>query len=572
MLIFFHLLFWAAAAGTTPAAAAAASPAQAFHADVDRFVSSYLRLLPERATRLGDHRFDDDVADLSARGMQSRANNASMWIAKFSLYDPAALSPHDEADREWLISTLRSEILEVNGIRRYQKDPGLYLPTSGIFALIERDFAPLADRMGSVARRETAALANLEAARDNLAAARTPKIAIDITLQQMPATISFFQENLPKVFASVPDGAPRRAFAAANTKLVKAIESYSTWLKDDLEPRASGSFAIGADNFRRMVEDDDMVDTPLPQLEEIGEAELARLQAEYRKTAASIDPSQPAAQLAAALAADHPAAGQVIPTVASELSALRDFVETHHLVTLPSRDLPEVRETPPFMRATIFASTDAPGPFERTEKAWFDVALPDPTWPAERQAQLLEFFNPYLLSDVEVHEAFPGHFTQFLINRQNPDKVRAIFVCGSNAEGWALYCEQMMLDEGWQNHAPRHRLAQLEGALIRACRYLVAIRMHTRGMSLDAAAKFFENNAYMNAGNAMVEARRGTEDPGYLRYQLGKLMILKLRAGVQAREGSAFNLGRFHDAFLAEGAIPIKLIRRDMLGSDGPLF
>src|SRR5208282_2596983 len=198
---------------------------------------------------------------------------------------------------------------------------------------------------------------------------------------------------------------------------------------------------------------------------------------------------------------------------------------------------------------------------------------PDPSWPESRREQLLEFFSAPLISDTSVHEVYPGHYVQFLNNRLNPDKVRAIYASGANAEGWALYSEQMMLDEGLHNGDPKYRLAQLQMALMRACRYLAGIKMHTKGMTVEQAEAFFQTNAYLTPHNAEVESFRGTEDPGYLRYQLGKLMILKLREDVRHKQGAQFDLGKFHDAFLQQGAIPIKLIRRAMLGGDdGPLL
>jgi uncharacterized protein (DUF885 family) len=215
---------------------------------------------------------------------------------------------------------------------------------------------------------------------------------------------------------------------------------------------------------------------------------------------------------------------------------------------------------------------DTPGPFEKSTEAFFYVTLPEASWSEEKKSQLLAFYARPAISDTSVHEVYPGHYVQFLNNRLLPDQVRRIYDSGSNAEGWALYCEQMMLDEGLHRGDPKYRLAQLQMALMRGCRYLAGIRMHTRGMTVDEAAKFFETNAYQTPHNAMVEALRGTDDPGYLRYQLGKLMILKLREDMRRKEGAAFDLGKFHDEFLKQGAVPIKLIRRAMLGNDGPLL
>jgi uncharacterized protein (DUF885 family) len=557
-----------------PQAAAAAAPAgdAAFRKTVNAFIDSELRLFPQRATAEGDHRFDDRVNDRSAAGIAAVVRHAEKWKQSFATADPKTLSPANEADREWLIAQLDGELLDTQEIRTYERDPGMYLPTSAVHALIKRNFAPAAVRMRSVTARETAALRNLAAARVNLKPNRTPKVAIDIVLEQAPATLDFFRKDLPRAFASVPDGASKRGFEKANATLVAAIDGYDAWLKDDLRRKATGKYAIGADAYRRMLADEDMVDIPLDRLERAGVRELARLQDEFRKTAAKIDPHRSPAEVAAAIAREHPSTDRVIPEVRDGLAALRAFVVVHHIATIPSQVPPIVRETPPYMRATTFASMDTPGPFEKSTEAYYQVTLPDPSWSKAKQDQLLAFFSPPTISDTSVHEVYPGHYVQFLNNRLNPDLVRSLYYSGANAEGWALYCEQMMLDEGLHRGHPEYRLAQLQMALLRACRYLVGLRMHTRAMTVDEAMRFFEQNAYQNQHNAMVEALRGSEDPGYLRYQLGKLMILKLREDVRRKQGAAFDLGRFHDAFLREGALPLRLIRRAMLGSDGPLL
>jgi uncharacterized protein (DUF885 family) len=543
----------------------------AFRADVREFIQEGLRMYPEWATRVGDHRFDAQVSDLSAGGIRARIDRAEKWKAKFGAIDPKTLSPQNEADREWLVTVCDGALLDAEEIRSQEKSPGMYLPISGIYAIIERDFAPLKDRMKLLAERETAELRNFDAARENLKVVEIPKVSIEIALKRMPGVLVFFKAELSAAFAGVPDGPDKKSFADANAKTTAAIEAYEKWLRD-AEPKAKGDYAIGAHAYARMLADDDMVDIPLPALEKVGEGELARLQAAFRATAARIDSKRSPADVMEEISRDHPAANQVIPEVSASLGELRAFVIAHHLATIPSEVMPIVRETPPYMRATTFASMDTPGPFEKATQAYFNVTLPDPSSSAEQKEQALEFFSPPMISDIAVHEVFPGHYVQFLNNRLNPDKVRSLYYSGANAEGWALYCEQMMLDEGLHNDAPRYRLAELQMALQRACRYLVGIRMHTHGMTVAEAQKFFEDNAHMTPHGAMMEALRGTEDPGYLRYQLGKLMILKLRADVQKKEGKSFDLGRFHDEFLKQGALPIRLIRRAMLGSDGPML
>jgi uncharacterized protein (DUF885 family) len=543
-----------------------------FRAQVAQFVEAEMRLYPERATALGDHRFDNRVDDLSAGGAQDVVEHAKKWLKVFGDDDPKILSAENEADREWLVARINEEILWTEEIKTYERDPGIYFPTAGINGLIKREFAPVEVRMRSVTAREIAALRNLDAARTNLKPAMTPKVLIEIELEQLPATIAFFNKDVPQAFAKVAEGADKTRFAEGNRHVVAAIEAYGKWLKEKLMPSASGNYAIGADAYRKMLDDADMVDTPLEQLEAAGERELARLQHELEITAHQIDPKHTPAEVIASLGRVHPAADEVLTTVAAGLNEIRDYVVAHHLATIPSEVPPMVRETPPYMRATTFASMDTPGPFEKSTEAFFYVTLPEPSWSDQKKEQLLAFYAPATISDTSVHEVYPGHYVQFQNNRLIPDVVRQIYHSGADSEGWALYCEQMMLDEGLHAGEPKYRIAQLQMALMRACRYLVGIRMHTRGMTVKEAAKFFEAHAYQTPHNAMVEARRGTNDPGYLRYQLGKLMILKLRADVQKKQGAAFNLGKFHDAFLKQGAVPIKLIRRAMLGVDGPLL
>lgn len=539
-----------------------------FRETIGRFIDSEMRLYPQRATAAGDHRFDGRVNDLSRGGIARRILHATSWKRQFESFAPDQLSPHNRADREWLIAQTDAELLWNQQLRTFERAPGIYLPTSAVYSLIKRNFAPASVRMRSVTARETAALNNLHAARANLTSGRTPPVSIRIVLSEMPGTLSFFKTDLPKAFASVPDGPDKSAFRAANARLVAAIEDYDRWLRTDLLPKAHGNSAIGTSAYRRMLADEDMVRVSPARLDRIGERELKRLQTQFRETAHRIDPKHSAAKVAASINSDHPAADQVIPQVKAGLAALRNFVTKHRIVTIPAAPKLMVRESPPFMRATSFASIDLPGPFEKSLETYFYVTLPDPSWPEKRREQLLSFFSPPLISVISVHEVYPGHYVQFMTNRHNPDPVRSLYTSSADTEGWAFYCEQMMIDEGLHRGQPRYRLAMLQLALLRVCRYLVAIRMHTQGMTIAQAAAFFEHNAYMTPHNAMVEARRGSQDPGYLSYELGKLMILKLRSDMRKKEGAAFSLEKFHDEFLAQGAIPIPLIRRALLGKN----
>ena len=278
---------------------------RAFRAQVTQFVEAELQLYPERATALGDHRFDNRVDDVSAQGIDAVIHHAKKWIASFGADDGRNLSPANEADREWLISHLDGELLWTQQIRGYQRDPETYLPTSSVNALIKREFAPAEIRMRSVTAREVGALKNLDAARANLQPSLTPKVYVDIALQQMPATIGFFNNDVPLAFAKVADGPDKQAFAKANANLIAAIQDYAQWLKSELMPKASGDYAVGAVAYRRMLNDSDMVYMPLDQLEQVGVKELARLRDEFQKTAAQVDPKRSPAEVMESLTREH---------------------------------------------------------------------------------------------------------------------------------------------------------------------------------------------------------------------------------------------------------------------------
>ncbi len=568
--ISFSLLAGAIAAFGRPApgtAGVASNTDPRFRAAVAKFIDSEMRLSPETATEDGDHRFDGRLSVFSPAAIQARIRHARYWKARFSNWH-GALSASNEADREWLAAVADEQLLWTEEVKPYRSAPGRYLPTEAVDSLIKRDFAPLPQRMASVASRERAALGNLAQARLNLKPANTSKVAVDIVLEQMPGTIDFFRKDVPQVFAKVPPTEAKRDFLTANNRLIAALGSYQQWLKN-FRQSAAGGIRLGPHAFRRMLADDDMVDTPPERLEKLGRDELARLQDQFKKTAARIDRQRPPEEVFKSIASHHPQPAELMADVSAGLTQLRTFVIEHHIATVPSAQEPLVRDTPPFARATTFASIDTPGPLEKKPlAAYFYVTLPEPSWPAGRVEQLLEFFSPPAISNTSVHEVYPGHFIQFLDNRNNPDLVRSLFYSGANVEGWAFYCEQMMLEEGLRGDAPEYRLVQLQMALQRVCRYLVAIAMHTGSMTVPQAAEFFRVNAYMPPNNAMMEALRGTQDPGYLRYQLGKFMILKLRDDLRQRQGAAFNLEKFHDAFLAQGGLPIKLIRRALLGPD----
>jgi uncharacterized protein (DUF885 family) len=362
-------------------------------------------------------------------------------------------------------------------------------------------------------------------------------------------------------------------FRKTNQSVIDALAAYQKFLKDDLLPRSNGDFRIGAENYRKKLQFDEMVDTPLDELLKIGYANLRQNQDAFRETGKKIDARKTPAQILTDLQKDHPPADQLLQSFRDVLAGLRDFIVKHKIIDLPSPAPPTLEETPPFMRALTTASMDTAGPYERVAKeAFFNVTLPEKDWPKERTEQLLESFNRGTIISTSIHEAYPGHYVQFLWVPRVESKVRKLLGAGSNSEGWAHYCEQMMLEEGYGGGDSKLRLGQLQDALLRNARYIVGIQMHTGKMTFDQGVDFFVKEGYQTRELAEVETKRGTSDPTYLVYTLGKLEILKLREDYKKMRGPSFNLEEFHDSFMKQGFPPIKIVRRALLGNDSPVL
>ena len=372
----------------------------------------------------------------------------------------------------------------------------------------------------------------------------------------------------------------KKQFAVSNGAVIVALQAYEKWLKSDVLPRSQGDFRIGAETFREKLKYDEMVETPLPELLKIGYADLHRNQAAFNALSHEVDPNRTPQQVLAELTSMHPAEGQVLPTFQATFDGLVDFIHEKKIVTIPSDVRPTLEDTPPFMRAITFASMDTPGAYEKVaSEAYFNVTVPEKDMPKKEQEEVLQAFNFGTIVSTSVHEAYPGHYVQFLWAKQAPSKVRKLLGASSNAEGWAHYCEQMMLDEGYgqpgtgakdAREAKFLRLGQLQDALLRDARFIVGIQMHTGNMTMEQAETFFVKEGYQLPSVGRTETKRGTSDPTYLYYTLGKLQIMKLRADMQAKQGAAFSLQQFHDTFLQQGFPPLKIVRRAMLGNDSP--
>ena len=532
-----------------------------FDSLVDQYFDDYFRFNPTAGTSAGIHHpYDRQLEDYSVRGIQQRVELSRRYLPQFE-------NQPQSDDRDWVIAHLNAELLTWLNIRPQTSNPDFYSSsgTSSIFTLISRSFAPPEARLAAVISREQQIPQMLNDGRSQLQ--NPPKIFTEIALDQMDGNISFFANDVPKAFASVTDQKLLVQFKKVNATVVDSLKSYQAWLKSDLLPRSNGDFRIGAENFHKALMYDEMVDTPLDRLLEIGYADLRKNQAWLKDTAKKINPNETSDQIAARLAKEYPPPDQLLQSFRNTFQGLMSFIQSHNIILLPPAPPPVVEETPPFMRALTFASMDTPGPYEKVAKqALFNVTVPEKDWTAEHTASFMEAFNKGTIISTAVHEAYPGHFVQLMWFRDVPSKVRKLLWANSNVEGWAHYTEQMMLDEGYGNNSPELRIGQLKDALLRDCRYIVGMQMHTGKMTFDQGVEFFVKEGLQSRATAEVETRRGTSDFLYLYYTLGKLEILKLREDYKKKMGPNYSLEQFHTDFIKQGGVPIKIIRHTMLG------
>jgi uncharacterized protein (DUF885 family) len=528
---------------------------------------------PVSATAAGFHQYDVLMPNGSRDEVDQEIAATKKFIAEIESFDPKGLSPWVDADRDLALAQLNSQVLTLENIRPWEKNPDSYTSyvTNAIFVIMSRSYAPPAERLKAAIAREKLIPRLFQSARENLK--NPPEIYTSVALEQLPGIESFFEKDVPAAFSKVKDAALLGEFKTANQGVIDALKSYESFLKSDVLPRSKGDFRIGADNYRKKLLYDEMVDTPLDRLLAAGYDDLHRNQAELKRVAAQIDPNRSAEAILQDLENDHPPAGKLLGSFRDVLGGLRGYIQTKHIVTIPSKVMPIVEETPPFMRALTSASMDTAGPFEKVAKeSFFNVTLPDPAWPAKEVDEYLQGFNRGTIVSTAIHEAFPGHYVQFLWVPSAQTKIRKLMGCSSNAEGWAHYTEQMMLDQGYGNGDLKLRLGQLQDALLRDARYIVGIRMHTGDMTMEQAIDFFVQEGHQVRPTAEKEAKRGTSDPTYLVYTLGKLEITKLREDYKAMKGDKYTLQGFHDAFLQQGTAPVKIVRRALLGNDSPVL
>ena len=541
---------------------------------VDEYLSYLYEVHPTNATFDGVHLHDDLLEDWSRQAIDTQVRDLGGFARRLAAIDPSRLTDVERLERPALDASIRARLFDLEEVRNWERSPQQYadvLATS-LAGQALFDYAPLAERARRVLSKLRQVPRVIQAARDNIK--DPPGIYVKVGLESMRGTLRFIDDDLPRAFGGLGDLHLLGDLADASTEAAASISSYIEYLEKDLAPRSKGSFRLGRARFEQKLALDEGITLDADRLLAIATRELQRTQDEFRRVASRLNGGDPVAAWARAKE-DHPAAGQLVTVAQQQLADLEMFLKRQRIVTVPDGAPVEVAPTPRFYRWT-FASMWTPGPFEtRSLRAFYYITDVEPSWPVERKDEHLRDFNYGALWSISIHEVFPGHFLHYQHLRHVDSKLRKSILFSSTAfvEGWAHYCEQMMIEEGFRKNDHHVRLGQLAEALIRLCRFIVGIRLHCEDMSVEQGVRFFREEAFLEEPSARREAERGTFDPSYILYTAGKLMILKLREDYKAHAGAGYSLREFHDRMLGNGTVPLWLHRALMLGgSNGEML
>ena len=552
------------------------TPDSEYEAIAEEFIKGYFAARPLLGTSMGLHEYDGKISDYSRLALDAELFRLKKYEDRLQKFDLDKLSQRQSIDLRILQAGIRKEIFQREAMSIYERNPMVYARAADVNIYVQRNFAPIEDRVHSIVAIESQIPNILIAARTNLDPV-LPKPYVELAVQVAKGSADFLRKNLVEAVADLKDERIRAEFLEANRKAAGALTDYAAWLERDKLPKATVDFALGEEKYQRFLKETELVDLPPEKILETAFTQLRKEQKAFADAAKRIDANKSAVEVFKQMQAEHPTPEVLLDAIGRDLEQIRKYVVTRKLVTIPSDVRARVKETPQYRRATSFASMDTPGAFEkRATEAYYYVTPPDKEWPPAQKDEWLTAFNFYAADVVSIHEVYPGHYVQFLrLNASPASKVEKIFGSYAFIEGWAHYCEKLMMDEGYgtvakpseadEKRTAKYRLAQSDEALLRLCRLCVAIKMHTEKMTVEEATKFFQDNCYYEEKPARAEAMRGTFDPGYLNYTLGKLQILKLRDDYKAQEGGNFSQQKFHNELLNHGMPPIRLLRELML-------
>ena len=557
--------------GKTPEPQAPKEPD--WSAFVQQFVDGFMEAHPMMAFTAGRKEYAGRFPDWSAKGIATEIARLKSEATRAKAFDDTKLTEAQRFERDYLLSVVDRNLFWLEKAEWPFRNPTFYFDWNLDFLTpdpyLTKPYAPIDQRLKDF----TKWLSNIPAATAQIQAnLRTPlpRSWIDEGIANFGGMVPFLRDDAPQVFAEVKDPALRKAFDDANQKAIAAFKSLSDWLESQRATQTE-NFAIGADLFAAMVKETEGVDLPLDRLVEVGKADLARNLAALDEACKEFAPGKDRKGCTAKMKANRPQGGAV-EGARKQLDVLRAFVVDHKIATIPSDDPILVDQAPPY-QATNFAYINPAGPYDVGMPSTYYIAPPDPSWP--KAEQLAYTPGQADLMSTSVHEVWPGHFLHALHSNRAESLIGRLFLGYAFTEGWAHYAEEMMweagLSGGLKGGRAEYRVGQVNKALYRDVRYICAIGMHTQGMKVEECERMFLDDAFQDPGGARQQAARGTYDPGYLNYTLGKLMIRKLRDDWTATHGGREAWGSFHDTFLSFGGPPVPMVRKKMLGENaGP--
>jgi uncharacterized protein (DUF885 family) len=538
------------------------------------FVDDYLQYLqevhPTVAALDGVHAHDDLLEDLSRPAIEADTRALAGFARRLSEIKQDGLTPVERIEHPIVAAHIRARMFEAEDVRTWERNPQVYVDVlaASLAAQALFGYAPPTERARRVLSKLRQVARLIQAARDNVK--DPPGIYVKVAIETFRGTLTFIERDLPRAFSGVDDLHLLGDLADASTEAAAAIQGYLDFLEREQAPRARASFRLGRQKFEQKLKLEEGISLGTDRLLSIALRELGETQEEFRRISSRLNGNDPTDAWRRAKA-NHPAAGEIAKAAQQQITELAQFVERHKLVTIPDGEPVVVAPTPDFYRWSS-ASMWTPGPFEtKPARAYYYVTDVDRSWPPDRQEEHLRDFNYPTLWAISMHEVCPGHFLQYQHLRQVDSKVRKslFFAPASFMEGWAHYCEQMMMEAGFAREDQTLKLGQLQEALIRLVRLIVGIRLHAEDLSVEQGVRLFKEDAFLEEAAARREAERGTFDPRYVVYSAGKLMLLKLRKDLKAQQGAKFTLKAFHDALLAQGAAPFGAHRQMMLEGDG---
>ena len=542
-------------------------PSEPFPHFVDDYLAYLHEVHPSQASLDGVHLHDDLLEDFSRATVEAHVRALAGFGRRLRQIDPALLPAAEQVEHRIVASNIDARVHELETVRTWERNPQLYADTLGTSLAGQALFAhaPEAERARRIVSKLRQAPRLVQAARDNIR--DCPGILVKIGLDTWRGALKFIEADLPRAFSSLDDLHILGDLADASTEAAHAIGGYVEYLETDLAPRAKASFRLGRDAFERKLKLEEGVALGADRLLAIALRELGEVQEEFRSVAGRLNGGDPIAAWRAAKER-HPDPGHLVTVAQEQVKELLEFLQRQSIVSLPVSEPVTVAPSPDFCR-WAFASMWTPGPFEsRPSRAYYYLTDVDPGWAPERQKEHMRDFNVPTLWNISIHEVYPGHFLHYQHLRQVESKVRksTLFAPGSFVEGWAHYCEHMMAEAGFRRGDVTIRLGQLAEALVRLARFVVAIRLHCEDLSVEQGMRVFRDEAFLEEATARREAERGTFDPMYLVYSVGKLMMLKLRRDYKDAQAGKFSLRTFHDAVLAQGSAPFWAHRRLLLG------